>query len=131
MKLNLLDTVLQGDWLQKLDTGGSFICTEPEIDQPRADRLEISPTAPMFGPRVEPSQGLPGEWEQQILQREDITLDTFRAWGKDALGTRRALRVPVSDIQTQFDSGCLRLCFTLPPGSYASVLLQELGIDFL
>jgi tRNA(Glu) U13 pseudouridine synthase TruD len=34
--------------------------------------------------------------------------------------------VPVPDARADFDEGILRLRFVLPPGSYATVLIEEL-----
>ena len=42
-------------------------------------------------------------------------------------GARRPLRVPVPDAVVDLgDAGVLRLRFTLPAGSYATVLIEEL-----
>jgi tRNA pseudouridine13 synthase len=41
---------------------------------------------------------------------------------------RRSLRVMVGELEHQWLSDdCLELSFTLPPGSYATSVLQELG----
>ncbi|HEY0034268.1 MAG TPA: tRNA pseudouridine(13) synthase TruD, partial [Devosia sp.] len=41
---------------------------------------------------------------------------------------RRALRLPVPDLRWHWlESASLQLAFTLPPGSYATAVLHELG----
>ena len=44
-----LAEVRGGDVLQKTDSGGLFVTTDPAVDQPRVDRGEIIPTGPLPG----------------------------------------------------------------------------------
>lgn len=128
MEQGLLDTAQAGDRMQKHSNGGVFLCSEPEVEQPRVDELAISPTGPMFGYKMSPCEGAPGEWEASLLEQEELTLDTFRAMGKHAKGTRRSLRVPLEEASVQQHENGALLTFSLPPGSYASVVLHELGV---
>lgn len=130
LQQGLLDTVLAGDLLKKHESGGQFVCEEPEVDQLRADSMELSPTACLPGYKVPLAQGTPGEWEQAILEREGISPQTFRPHGKIVQGTRRLLRVPLSEASWTREGGHCWLTFVLPPGSYASIVLHELGVRF-
>lgn len=130
LEQGMLDTALAGDRMQKHENGGVFLCTEPDVDQSRVDELAISPTGPMFGHKMATAEGLPGEWEESLLDREELTLDSFRAVGKHAKGTRRSLRVPLEHASCVMDGEDCILSFSLPPGSYASVVLHELGVRF-
>lgn len=130
MQQGLLDTALQGDLMRKHESGGVFACEHPDVDQPRSDHLEISPTGPIFGYKMAQPQGRPGDWEAALLEREGMSLHHFRTFGKNAKGARRLLRVPLVDPSCRYENKQLVLQFTLPPGSYASVVLHELGIEF-
>ncbi len=46
-----LAQVRGGDVLQKTDSGGLFVTTDPAVDQPRVDRGEVIPTGPLPGGR--------------------------------------------------------------------------------
>ena len=70
-----------GDLLRKADTGGLFICRDPAVDQPRADRLEVSPTGPVFGWKMPRPEGAVDAEEQALLASEELSLEQFRALG--------------------------------------------------
>ena len=114
-----------GDLLRKADTGGLFVCGEPAVEQPRVDRLEVSPTGPVFGWKMpRPEQAVDAE-EQALLASEGLTLEQFRTLGGLGEGARRPFAVRVVDPSSEVDGGDLVLRFTLPAGSYATVLLDE------
>ena len=52
IKRDIFTKVLEGDLLIKADTGGRFLCTDPELDQARADDFLVHPSGPMFGPKM-------------------------------------------------------------------------------
>lgn len=129
-----LHTLLNGD-LPVLHANGAFFhVSTPNLaaTQPRADTGEISPSAPLFGYRVELAAGLPGEWERALLAREGLTLEDFRLRSKAESpgGERRPVRAIPADLEHEWvagpDGSALRLRFTLPPGAYATALLREL-----
>jgi tRNA pseudouridine13 synthase len=69
------------------------------------------------------------EWERQASQQSGLDPETLASL-PGALapkGARRALLVGPRDVTWEADGTRLRLRFTLPPGSYATVLLEELG----
>ena len=51
-RIDSIDRVLLGDWAMKSDNGACFPVEQPEVEQLRADRFEISPTGPLFGSRT-------------------------------------------------------------------------------
>jgi len=114
-----------GDLLRKADTGGLFICRDPSADQPRADRQEVSPTGPVFGWKMPRPEGTVDAEEQALLAAEGLSLEDFRPLGGLAEGARRPLAVKVEEPSAEMDGGDLLLRFTLPAGSYATVLLDE------
>jgi tRNA pseudouridine13 synthase len=130
-----LRLVRLGDVLQKTDTGGSFVCEDPERDQARVDAGEIIPTAPLPGSRaMEPPAGTPARaLEDQALADIGLGPAELAQSGRDLPGARRPVvtRVTLGEppIQEECDGpGTLRLAFSLPAGSYATVLLEALGV---
>ena len=121
----VLRRALAGDLMRKTDSGGLFVCREPEVDQPRVDRGEIVATGPIFGWKMQRPAGDVDVAEQAVLASEELTLDSFRRLGSIAEGTRRPFAVPVTDAQWSAEGSTVELSFGLPAGSYATVLLDE------
>jgi tRNA pseudouridine13 synthase len=101
------------------------VSREPEVDQPRVGRGEIVATGPIFGWKMQRPAGEVDAAEQAVLASEELTLDSFRRLGSIAEGTRRPFAVPVTDASWSIDASTVELSFTLPAGSYATVLLDE------
>jgi tRNA pseudouridine13 synthase len=122
------NTALVGDLLKKTDTGGMFLCTDPETDRARAARGEVSPTGPMFG--VEMAR--PGEdvraRELSVLAADGITEEQLAAQRSLGEGTRRPLRVLVDELAVSrtpspMAAGELEVRLTLGKGVYATTAL--------
>ncbi len=131
IRLSALDTVWTGDMAWLHDRGAVFLVEDIAVDQPRADRLEISPSGPLFGSRTTMAQGRAGEMETALLAAQDVTPEHFRnIKGQKVRGARRPLRFPLSNFD--FASGkdehgpYFELRFYLPAGCYATSLLREL-----
>ena len=122
MEQDLFAKLLQGDIAKKHDTGGIFLVSDPDKEQPRADRLEISSTGPIWGKKMKRAEEAAGALEEKILSTQELAPDVFRKQP----GTRRSLRVVLREITLQQESDGLRLAFFLPKGSYATVLLDEI-----
>jgi len=92
----------------------------------RVNEFDISPTAPLWG-RGEPMV------TAEAAEIESRILNDWEGWTRGLekarlQGARRAMRVGVSDLTWQSDgNGQLLLEFSLPPGSYATAVLRELG----
>ncbi len=118
------------DWLEVGDvafihaSGAAFIVQDAAREQPRADRFEISPSGALFGPKCLLAEGAPGERERALLAETGLSLEEFRLPGIKLKGARRPYRVPLADVQVDWEDG-LRLEFRLPPGSYATQVLRE------
>ncbi|MHB9034966.1 MAG: tRNA pseudouridine(13) synthase TruD [Anaerolineae bacterium] len=125
-RLTAIDRLETGDIAYKHVNGACFTVEDAGLEQPRADRLEISATAPLYGHKVRLAGGLPGEREKALLAREGLSLDDLKPHGFSLEGDRRPLRVPLADIRVQQDGPDLVVSFTLPPGAFATNLLREL-----
>lgn len=126
MRLDSLDTLWPGDLAYKHDNGACFLVNDPAAEQPRADRLEISPSAPLFGHKVTLAKARAGILEEALLAKEGVTTGDFRIGsGLSMSGERRPLRIPVSDVHTVGESDRLVLSFALPAGCFATTVLRE------
>ena len=121
-----LGRLIDGDLAVVHASGGLFRVDSAALEQARADRFEISPTGPLFGARVDAPSGEVGEREREALERCGVALAREKVKGLRLRGGRRALRVRPEEARAQGEGGALCLAFTLPPGSYASVLVEEL-----
>jgi len=121
-----LGKVHAGDVVKKHDSGGLFIAADVEETQTRADAREISPTGPIFGAKMRWPEGEARAREEELLRQAGLTLDHFAKWKRVAPGTRRFVRVPVPKIDLTVSDNTVDLKFTLPAGSYATILLREI-----
>jgi len=126
-----IDRLLAGDMACKHVNGACFAVEDPDVEQPRCDAFEISPTGPLLGKRTARLTGPAGDIENPILDAEelgDIAMQQMKRLG--ARGGRRPLRFQPknTDVTTgQDDLGpYLELTFDLPPGCYATTLINEI-----
>ena len=126
-RIESIDRVFLGDWAMKSENGACFPVEQPEVDQPRADRFEISPTGPLFGSRAPWATGVPGDIEQAVAAELGTTPELLSKAGAECgfRGERRALRVRLNDLSWSLEGTVLTLGFWLPPGSYATSVLRE------
>jgi tRNA pseudouridine13 synthase len=124
MEQDLFTRLLPGDIAKKHDTGGLFLVSDAAKEQPRADRLEISATGPIWGKKMRRAGEEAGALEERILRAQGLTPEVFRKQP----GSRRSLRVVLREltIKREAEGEGLRLEFFLPKGSYATVLLDEI-----
>jgi tRNA pseudouridine13 synthase len=129
-----LATLVEGDLAWKHSNGAVFAVTADDLAGgelgPRLDRLEISPSGPMWGAgMLRPQPPVVGV-EQEALEAMGVAPDDFR--GRDDLykGARRPLRIPLGNPSTESGvdeyGGYIRVAFDLPAGAYATVLLREI-----
>ncbi len=122
----LLRQVLLGDVMGKWPGGGMFVTTDAVTEQARFDQREIVHMGPMFGSRMRAAEGEAHQREMKLLEEYQLTLDHFHTGGKLLEGTRRHNLIYVEELQWTAQDSAVTLKFTLPAGSYATVLLAEL-----
>ena len=127
-RIDHLDRVFVGDWAMKSNNGACFLVEDADKEQPRADRFEISPTGILFGSRASWASGEPGQIEEAVITEAGATKESLIAAAKASgfRGERRALRIPLVDLEWSLTSDILTLSFRLPPGAYATSVLREL-----
>ena len=112
--------------MAKVPFGGMFLAEDVTAEQERLDAGEIVPAGPIFGRKTFPAANDAAVREQATLQDFGLTRDSFGGFGKLLQGTRRHNLVYVAALTAALESEGLRLSFTLPAGSYATVLLREI-----
>lgn len=122
-----LGRVYPGDLMKRHDSGGLF-AVEDDLEgaQARADRWEISPTGPMFGPKMRWPESEARAREEALLQSVGLTPEHLKKWKRVAPGTRRFVRVSVLKVGVTVSDNTVDLDFTLPAGAYATILVREI-----
>ena len=121
-----LDRLEAGDVAVVHRSGGLFTVEDAPAEQARAEAFEISATGPLFGTRMRPAAGAPGERERAALEAWEIPRPPRPPRGVRLRGGRRPLRARPMDLEVRAEDGGLRLRLALPPGSYASVFVDAL-----
>lgn len=125
----LYRTVIEGDLLQKTDSGGIFASDDPSVDQARLDRGEVVPTGPMFGHKMKapPAGTAAALREAAILAAEGVTDADFARAGKLAAGTRRPYAIALGEADARAtEERAIEVSFELPAGAYATTVLREI-----
>ncbi len=138
VRAGTLDTLHTGDVATVHDARKTtFVVSKDEANSnemaERLQRLEVSPTGPMWGPRMRQAEGAAAEAERAALERFGLTPDDMERFAnahRGAIeGDRRALRVPLR--YPQVEGGAdehgtyVRCGFALPRGSFATVAMAE------
>ncbi len=121
------NTALPGD-VFCLDGSRSWFAAEAGDDslQQRLERADIHPSGPLWGRGELPSRADLAVLETSIAQQYPGLVTGLCAQKLDH--DRRPLRLFPQDLEHEWlDDTSLRLCFALPAGAYATVILRELA----
>lgn len=124
LQRGLFDRLLPGDLAKKTDTGGMFLVTNVETEQPRFARGEITFTGPIFGYDMWAPTDAAAALEAEIAAASPVRPDDWRRWR--AAGNRRPGKLFLHPIELTHHPDRLTLRFFLPKGAYATVLLREI-----
>ncbi len=95
---------------------------------PRIKALELSPSGPMWGPRMTRAAGEIAVAEERVLRDLGVSINNFDGWR--FRGERRSMRCRVRNhsIDGGFDEHgpFVRVAFDLDRGAYATIVLREL-----
>ncbi|MEW6284341.1 MAG: tRNA pseudouridine(13) synthase TruD, partial [Candidatus Eremiobacterota bacterium] len=119
----LFERILPGELCALLPSGGLFRTDDPDREEGRMRRFELSATGPIFGFKMMRPASLADEREQALLAESGLRLEQFRPF--KAQGSRRRLRLALPEVEILQESDGLALEFELPAGSYATVLAEE------
>ena len=119
-----------GDVVRRTLGRGTYRVESPTEDAGAAARFEIVPMLPLFGRKLFPAADDARRQELDVLRSFGLDEDTFAE--RKERGDRRALRVAIGNPEAPrqlVDRGgqLLELRFELPPGSYATTLLEQWG----
>lgn len=115
---------LAGDTLMLDGTQSVFsIDAVDAVLQSRAAELDIHPTGVLWGVG-EPSEGDAGAYEAQLLKQYPALCGGLERSGVKQ--SRRALRMRLLDPQLRWETDTVVLSFSLPRGSFATAVLNEL-----
>lgn len=118
-------SAVAGDWMMLDGTRSGFVASADDEALPaRLASLDVHVSGPMPGsgePQVhDQAAALEGEIEHEYAE----IIDRLKARG--VVSDRRALRVRVGELMAEpVSSQAVRLCFTLPPGSFATTLIDQ------
>ena len=134
LETGTLPELIEDDLAWKHDNGAVFAVTADELSgsdlPPRLERIEVSPSGPMWGPgMIRPGPAVDAV-ELEALKAMGLTPESFKTRDCEFKGARRPLRVPVGNTATESGvdehGAYIRVAFDLPAGSYATVLLREM-----
>ncbi|MFO7180341.1 MAG: tRNA pseudouridine(13) synthase TruD [Pseudomonadota bacterium] len=121
------DRTLPGEVVRLEGSQATFVVEDAERETRRLLERDIHLTGPIWGPKMRKPRGRPLEIEERVLADLGVTEPMLEALGRSAPGARRDLVVPVRDlVLTPLVPDRLVLEFSLPAGSYATVLVREL-----
>jgi tRNA pseudouridine13 synthase len=125
------DHVLAGDLAYKHDNGACFMVEDAAAEQARCAAFEISPTGPLVGYRMSLPTGEPLKIEEAVMAEAQLHPEDFKKEGRDKVkGARRPLRVKPEEVElaggVDEHGPFITVAFTLPAGSFATVLMREL-----
>lgn len=122
-----LEQTLLGEVVRLEGSYASFVVEDPEAETRRLLARDIHLTGPMLGPKMRPAQGRALELEAEVAAQLSVDVRVQQVLAKFAPGARRDLLVFPKDLQIGTgEPGRLWLEFSLPAGSYATVLVREL-----
>lgn len=121
----LLRRVLPGDVLAKWPFGGMFVAEDVAREQARFDAREVVSAGPVFGRKTFAAAGEAALREADTLREAGLAANVWHRFGKLVQGTRRHNLIYIDDLAAEVTAEGVQLTFTLPAGSYATVLLRE------
>lgn len=131
------DRLLPGDLAQKRHNGALFAVDESlAADPSTADRLrnfDISPSGPLWGPRMMRAGGVIDAIELAALEDTGVTLADMESFAQRSRqqisGARRPFRAPVIDPEVEGGvdehGHYIRCAFELPAGAFATIVMRE------
>ncbi len=120
--------VVAGDVIEDLKLGVPSVVFDVEREQARLDAGRVGVLGPLVGPKMRRAKGPAGQGEQRAMEAVGLTPVMLAAMGRWAPGDRRLYKLRVEALMLEWEQGEPVLTFELPPGGYATALLNELVI---
>ncbi|MEZ4272763.1 MAG: tRNA pseudouridine(13) synthase TruD, partial [Myxococcota bacterium] len=125
MSKGTLHRILPGDIVMHSRSGIEQRVRDVAADQAKLDAKQLCPMGPMFGAKMLAARDEAAKGEDAVLDAVGMCREHFDRYPKLTPGARRAMIVWPKDMSVQEDPQGLRFNFTLPPGCYATVLMEE------
>lgn len=124
------DALEEGEVAYIHESGACFVVEDAALESKRAASFEISPAGPLPGTRLLDAVGEPGRRERALFAAHGIPDPIVPPRGVRLRGARRPARIrPEAASCEVVAPDAVALKFTLPPGSYATVLVDALFTD--
>jgi tRNA pseudouridine13 synthase len=119
---------LLGDWMvaSGKQAPRPFQCNDVDGVGAQVDKLEVSVAGPLVGQKLRPPGSDAMTWESRIWEGLGVSLDDLCLHPALDHSARRASRVVPGGLSSSWQPDRITLSFTLPPGAYATVFLEEL-----
>lgn len=136
VKAGLFNQIVDGDLAWKHDNGSVFAVDQTTADQDnqpggRVQLLEVSPSGPMWGPKMTQPAGQVLAWEKAAMTRWGIEESELMSTKQASIeGVRRPMCLVVRD--PDISAGAdefgpyIRVAFELSKGGFATVVLDEI-----
>ena len=116
---------LKGDSLINLKTHMPSICLNPKVDAAKVEEGRLGIMGPLIGPKCHQTKGEVALLEADALERFGLKLADFNKFSSLMPGQRRPFLLKPTKCEMHDVEGDPLLSFELPPGSYATVLMNE------
>jgi tRNA pseudouridine13 synthase len=126
---------MDGDVLQKVETGGLFLCDDVATDRERALRGEVGVTGPLPGTKMKAPVRAAKLLEDRVISAWLGSDFDFGSVAKLGEGTRRPLCLQVAEMKVEpvlpdgleenAGGAALKVYFVLPKGGYATTVLAS------
>lgn len=129
--------LLEGDLAFHHESRNTFEVTTEVLaapdTAPRLAACEISPSGPMWGPRMRRAAGAVGRAELEAIERSGVSAEVLDEFDRAARGmiegARRPLRIAITDIDVEGGidehGHYVRCVFDLPRGAFATTVMRE------
>ena len=117
---------IEGDVFMLKDSNSFFRENLDDAIIARVKNQEINPSGALWGRGRLPTQGAIADLEQNIAGQFSVLCEGLEKNGLKQ--ERRSLRLNVNDLSYEkLEDGIVLLCFSLPAGTYATTVLEEIG----
>ena len=117
---------IEGDVFMLKDSNSFFLETVNDAIIKRVNNQEINSSGALWGRGKLPTQGKIFELEQSIASQFAVLCEGLEKNGLKQ--ERRSLRLNVKDLSCEkLEDGIVSLSFSLPAGTYATTVLEEIG----
>lgn len=114
-----------GDVVRLAGSRSVFVVEDIEEAERRLKEGDIVLTGPIFGPKARSASGTPGELEAQAVASLGLSERAEANMAKAGSGTRRDICLHIANLAHHEEGGVVTLAFTLPAGSYATLVVRN------